>query len=434
MARPADEVASGAGDVAPAPLRRRSPWTARRPAGGPPATSDPGGEGSGDGPAATMLPADAVVAPARVDRRTKTLLTRVLPGEVAVIDHEDLDRLAAEGLIRARVGAVVNAARSISGRYPNVGPLLLAAADIPLVDEVGPQVMAAVEEGQVLRVEGGTVWAGDAQVASGTRHSLESLEAQLEASKRTVSDELGRFAENTLSYLKREHHLLTDAPLLPELATDLAGRHVLVVVRGADYLDDLAALRSYIREVRPVLIGVDGGADALLDAGHRPDVIIGDFDSVSDAALACGAELVVHAYPAGDAPGAGRLETLGLAYTVFEAAGTSEDVAMLLAYEKRAELIVAVGTHASMVEFLDKGREGMASTFLVRLKVGPILVDAKGVNRLYQSRVRRRDMAFLVGAAVFAMLVMVAVAQPLHVFLRALSLSLREAWRAVFGS
>ena len=375
----------------------------------------------------------SVVGTARVDRRTKTLLIRLQPGEVAVVDHEDLDRLAAEGLIRARVGAVVNASRSISGRYPNVGPLLLAAAGIPLIDEAGPEVMTAIREGDLLRVDDHQVHVGATLVASGVRHTLESLEAQLEASKRSVSDELGRFAENTLSYLAREHHLLTDSPVLPELTTDMAGRHVLVVVRGMDYRDDLNALRSYIREVRPVLVGVDGGADALLEAGHRPHVIIGDFDSVSDAALRCGAQLVVHAYPGGHAPGAARLVELGLDHTVFEVTGTSEDVAMLLAYEKRAELIVAVGTHASMVEFLDKGREGMASTFLVRLKVGPILVDAKGVNRLYQSRVRRGDMLVLVAAALLAMLVIVAVAQPLHVFLRALSLSLRDTWQTLFG-
>ncbi|MGI9032942.1 MAG: putative cytokinetic ring protein SteA [Acidimicrobiales bacterium] len=374
-----------------------------------------------------------VIAPARVDRRTKTLLGRVQPGEVAVLHHEDLDRLAAEGLIRARVGAVVNAARSISGRYPNVGPLLLAAAGIPLIDDVGAGVMDAVAEGQVLRVEGTEVLVGTEVVASGTRHSLESLEAQLEAAKRSVSDELERFAENTLSYLAREHHLLTDSPVLPDLDTDIDGRHVLVVVRGRNYRDDLAALRSYIGEVRPVLIGVDGGADALLEAGHRPHLIIGDFDSVSDGTLRCGAQLVVHAYPGGDGPGAARLEALGMPFTMFEATGTSEDVAMLLAYEKRAELIVAVGTHASMVEFLDKGREGMASTFLVRLKVGPILVDAKGVNLLYQSRVRRGDLIVLVAAALLAMLVIVAVAQPLHVFLKAMSLSLHDTWRALFG-
>jgi len=395
----------------------------------PPVAAEPDSSpASPPAPAATAQ----VVGQARVDVRTKALLLRAQPGDVVVIDHEDLDRIAAEGLIRARVGAVVNSARSISGRYPNMGPLLLAAARIPLVDEAGPDLMKAVSEGQMVRVAGDRVFVGTDVVASGTRHTLESLEAQLEAAKQSVSDELGRFAENTLSYLAREHHLLTDSPVLPDLATDVTGRHVLVVVRGMDYRDDLNALRSYIREVRPVLVGVDGGADALLEAGHRPHLIIGDFDSVSDGALRCGAQLVVHAYPGGRAPGTARLDDLGLEHTVFEAAGTSEDVAMLLAYEKRAELIVAVGTHASMVEFLDKGREGMASTFLVRLKVGPILVDAKGVNRLYQSRVRRVDMLVLVAAALLAMLVIVAVAQPLHVFLRALQLSLRDTWQALF--
>ncbi|MDQ6927927.1 MAG: putative cytokinetic ring protein SteA [Actinomycetota bacterium] len=378
-----------------------------------------------------------VVGRARVDIRTKRLLTRLQPGEIAIVDHEDLDRLAAEGLIRARAGAVVNASRSISGRYPNMGPLLIAAAGIPLVDQVGPDIMTKIAEGQVLSVVGEELRAGSEVLATGQCHSLESLEQELEASKRSVSDELERFAENTLSYLRREHHLLTDSPILPDLTTEVEGRHVLVVVRGGlleDCEADLAALRAYTREVRPVVVGVDGGADLLCNAGYRPDLIIGDFDSVSDETLRTGAQLIVHAYPGGEAPGAARLEALGLSYTVFEAAGTSEDVAMLLAYEKRAELIVAVGTHASMVEFLDKGRAGMASTFLVRLKVGPILVDAKGVNRLYQSRVRRLDLVFLVAAALFAMLVMVAVAQPLHVFIRATWLSLQDTWRAIIGA
>jgi uncharacterized membrane-anchored protein len=315
-----------------------------------------------------------------------------------------------------------------------MGPLLIAAAGIPLVDDVGAGVMNTVSEGDVLTISGSDVLRGSAVIATGRRHTLESLEADLEASKKSVSDELERFAENTLSYLRREHHLLTDSPLLPDLATEMDGRHVLVVVRGgllADCEADLAALRPYLQEVRPVLVGVDGGADLLLRAGHRPHLIIGDFDSASDLAVRSGAQLIVHAYPGGEAPGAARLDALGVNYTVFEAAGTSEDVALLLAYEKRAELIVAVGTHASMVEFLDKGRAGMASTFLVRLKVGPILVDAKGVNRLYQSRVRRRDLLFLVAAALFAMLVMVAVAQPLHVFVRATWLSLQDTWRAL---
>jgi uncharacterized membrane-anchored protein len=200
---------------------------------------------------------------------------------------------------------------------------------------------------------------------------------------------------------------------------------VLVVVRGHDYRQDLRQLRAYIREVRPVLIGVDGGADAILEIGSKPHLIIGDFDSVSDKALRSGAELVVHAYAGGRAPGAERLQALGLEYVTFEAAGTSEDIAMLLAYERGADLLVAVGTHASAVEFLDKGRPGMASTFLVRLKVGPILVDAKGVNRLYQSTVRKRDLAFLVASALITMIVIALVSAPLHTFFRGLYLLFR---------
>jgi len=378
-------------------------------------------------------PGSTVSGLARVDQRTKRLVGRLRPGEFAVIDHTDLDRLAAEALIRARAGAVINASRCISGRYPAVGALLVVAAGIPLVDDVGPEVMEAVAEGDVITVSGTEIRTGSGLIGSGDRHTMESLEEQLEAAKQSVGDELERFAENTLEYLRQERHLLSDSPSLPDLRTELSGRHVLVVVRGHDCDADLSALRSYVSEMRPVFIGVDGGADALIAAGHRPDVIIGDFDSVSDAALQDGPQLIVHAYPGGDAPGAGRLDAMGLGYSRFEAAGTSEDIAMLLAYEKGAELIVAVGSHASMVEFLDKGRAGMASTFLVRLKVGPILVDAKGVNRLYQSRVRTRDMVFLVAAAAFAMVMMVAVAEPLHVFLNAIKLSLHDAWRALGG-
>lgn len=370
--------------------------------------------------------------PARVDRRTKNLVKRLQPGDIAVIDHEDLDRVAAETLVQARVGGVINAARSISGRYPNVGPLLVAAAGIPLLDGVGQQVMDQLREGQVVRIEGSEVWVGPALVAAGARQTLQSLELAYEAAKVTMSDELLRFAENTLEFMRRERNLLLDSPELPELAVDLAGRHVLIVVRGHDYKDDLNALRStYVRDIRPVLIGVDGGADALLETGLRPDVIIGDFDSVSTDALRCGAQLIVHAYPGGEAPGAQRLEELGLAYTTFEATGTSEDVAMLLAYEKKAELIVAVGTHASMIEFLDKGRHGMASTFLTRLKVGPLLVDAKGVSRLYGTRVHKGDLTLFLFAAILVFGAIVTIVLP-EVFLDSTRLYLEDLWDSLF--
>ena len=370
--------------------------------------------------------------PARVDHRTKNLVARLQPGDIAVIDHEDLDRVAAEGLVERRAGAVVNAAASLSGKYPNVGPLLVAAAGIPLVDGVGHHVLDAVAEGQHVRIEGDEVWVNGTLVANGVRQDLQSLERGYEAAKRAVGDQLDRFAANTLEYLRREHHLLLDPLEIPDLEVDIKGRHVLVVVRGFDYREDLAHLRSYVREMRPVLLAVDGGADALWEFGLRPDVIVGDFDSVSDRALRAGAELVVHAYPDGTAPGAARLEGLGLSYGTVAAAGTSEDIAMLLAYEKGAALIVAVGTHASVVEFLDKGREGMASSFLTRLKVGQLLVDAKGVSKLYQHRIRKRDLTFFLLAAMLCFVV-VALAFVPRVYFDSFWLLVKEFWRSVTG-
>jgi uncharacterized membrane-anchored protein len=370
----------------------------------------------------------SVTGPCRVDRRTKNLVARLLPGDIALIDHRDLDRVAAENLARAGVGAVVNAAPSISGRYPNQGPLVLMRHGVVLLDEVGAGLLDVVQEGDDVRVEGGELWRGTELLARGVRQTLESVEDRMASAHRAIGDELERFAVNTLEYVRQEAQL-TFAPLdLPPLRTEMEGRHALVVVRGHDYREDLRALRAYIREFRPVLIAVDGGADALLAVGLRPDVITGDFDSVSEEAVRCGAELVHHVHPDGRAPGREELQAWGVDYHEFVAEGMSEDVAMLLAYEAGASLIVAVGTHATMVEFLDKGRRGMASTFLTRLRLGPVLVDAKGVNRLYEARIRRLDVVMLVAAAVVAVLVIVLVSEPLQVFLRGLDVTLRDIW------
>jgi len=392
---------------------------------------DPAGNGPArNGPVRNGAEPAVTSGPARIDRRTKNLTSRLQPGDVAIIDHEDLDRLAAEGLLQQRVGAVVNVAQSLSGRYPNVGPLLVAAAGIPLLDGVGPEVMERVAEGEQVRVQGEEIWLGGVVVGRGVRQDLHSLERDYEAAKRAVGDELERFASNTLEYMQREHHLAFATPDVPDLDVDVKGRHVLVVVRGNDYREDLATLRSYVREMHPVLVAVDGGADALLDFGFRPHVIIGDFDSVSTGALHSGAQLVVHAYPGGEAPGAARLDALGLAYTTFEAGGMSEDVAMLLAYEKGAQLIVAVGAHGSMVEFLAKGRSGMASTFITRLKVGQLLVDAKGVSQLYQNRLRKRDVLLFL-LAVTLCFVVVGIAFVPRVYFESVWLLLREVLRSI---
>lgn len=348
-----------------------------------------------------------VHGPARIGARTKELTSRLNNGDVAVIDHVDIDRVAADALVSAAPVAVLNAAPSTSGRYPNTGPNILIEAGIVLVDGLGPAIMALDERADV-QIVGNEIFVDGEMVAKGTYQTPQTVAADQAAAREGLSAEIERFAENTMTYLRRERDLLLDGVGVPDITTSIEGRHVLIVVRGYHYREDLALLRSYIRENRPVLIGVDGGADAILDEGWQPDMIVGDMDSVSDRALACGAEIVVHAYRDGKAPGLERVKALGVEPVVFPATGTSEDITMLLADDKGAELIVAVGTHATLVEFLDKGRSGMASTFLTRLRVGGKLVDAKGVSRLYRTRISNTQLTLLSGAGVAAVLAALA--------------------------
>jgi len=345
---------------------------------------------------------------ARVDRRTKNLTKRLQPGEIAVIDHMDIDKVSADALAACRPLAVVNAAPSISGRYPNLGPEILVAAGIPLVDDAGPEVMTAIREGDVVRIVESEIWVGETLVARGQLHDAETVAKAMESARSGLALQLESFAANTMEYLKRERELLLDGVGVPDVRTPLEGRQVLIVVRGYHYKEDLATLRPYIRESRPVMIGVDGGADAILEAGYVPDMIVGDMDSVSDRALTCGAEIVVHAYRDGRAPGLDRVQALGVHPVVFPATGTSEDVAMLLADDKGASVIVAVGSHFTLVEFLDKGRAGMASTLLTRMRIGGKLVDAKGVSRLYRQRISNRQLGVLMLAGLFALAVALA--------------------------
>ncbi len=344
----------------------------------------------------------------RLDKRTKNLTKRLQPGEIAIIDHLDIDRVSAEALVACSPAVVVNAAPSISGRYPNLGPEILIEAGVPLLDEVGPEVFAKTREGERVVLDGDTLLRGGEVIAKGRLLDEESVAAAMEEARAGLSVQLEAFASNTIEYLRRERDLLIDGIGVPEIRTQIDGRHVLIVVRGYHYKEDLQTLRPYIREYRPILIGVDGGADALLEVGYTPALIVGDMDSVSDRALTCGAEIVVHAYRDGRAPGLPRVEELGIEPVVFPATGTSEDVAMLLADDKGAELIVAVGTHVTLVEFLDKGRSGMASTFLTRLRVGGKLVDAKGVSRLYRSRVSTVQVVALIAAGLVALSVALA--------------------------
>ncbi|MDQ4030321.1 MAG: putative cytokinetic ring protein SteA [Actinomycetota bacterium] len=348
---------------------------------------------------------------ARLDRRTKSLVKRLSADDIAIIDHTDLDRVSAEELVESGVRVVVNVAPSQSGRFPNPGPLALVRAGVRLIDAPGAPLFDEVSDGEYLSVRGAGVYRNGTCLASGQILDEHDLGKALAEQRGRVTDALEAFAENTMRYLRDEGRLLAEGIAFPPLATRFRDRHALVVARGPGFKRDLRMVKPYVRDFKPVLIAVDGGADALLAEGYEPDVIVGDMDSVSDAALRSGAELVVHAYAGGRAPGSERLDRLGIGYQTVEATGISEDMALLLAYEKGAELLVAVGTHFNLTEFLERNRAGMSSTFVTRLKVGEILVDAKGVSRLVSRRVGLWPLA-LVTVTGLAAIVAAIVASP----------------------
>ena len=368
-----------------------------------------------------MAPWRTVSGPVRLHRRTKLLVKHLSRGEVAVIDHLDIDRVSAEELIAADVGAVLNCRSSSSGSYPNLGPQLLVEAGVHLVDLPDDSLFEVLSDGEAITVRDGEVTRGGEAVAHGKVLDLARVLAETEARRREVGEALERFAHNTIEHMREERELLAGKIEMPRFATDFRDRSALVVVRGVGHQRDLRALRPFIRDMRPVLIAVDGGAEALLHEGLRPDMIVGDMDSAGEAALATarpgggrgsyrtghGTELVVHAYPDGRAPGRERLEALGLPFKLVPAPGTSQDVAMLIAAEKGARLIVSVGSQFNLVEFLDRNRKGMSSTFLTRLRIGEILVDAKGVSRLYQPRPGLTPLLVVIAAGLIAMIAVI---------------------------
>ena len=373
-----------------------------------------------------------ITGTARLDRRTKDLAGRLRRGDIAVIDHQDIDSTAAQMLVEARPAALANASRSCSGRYPNLGPRVLLEAGVPIIDDVGDGLFEILRDGERIEIEDGVILRGGEQIARGNVLTLEHANQMIETARSNLETLLAEFAENTLNYVTKERSLLLDPANLPEVETAINNRHALVVVRGENYKEDLAIIRHYIREVKPVLIGVDGGADALLELGLKPDMIVGDMDSVSDAALRSGAELVVHAYAGGDAPGLERVKRMGLEAKTCAVPGTSEDLALLLAYEKGAEVIVAVGTHSHLIDFLDKGRRGMSSTFLVRLKVGNRLVDARGVSKLYRAQPSLRYVGVLALGALVVLFTVIALSPSIQDRIRTMTQDFRAQFWEIY--
>jgi uncharacterized membrane-anchored protein len=361
-----------------------------------------------------IAPWRAVTGPARLGRRTKLLVKHLARGEIAVIDHRDIDRVSAEELVAGGAAAVLNCAPSSSGTYPNMGPQILVEAGVHLVDLPDDVLFGELTGGESITVSDGRVLLGERVLVEGEVQDLARVRAETEARRREVGEALERFANNTIEHMREERELLAGRIEMPRFQTDFRDRSALIVVRGVDYQRDLRALRPFIRDMRPVIVAVDGAAEAVIEAGLRPDMIVGDMDSAGEAALCCGAELVVHSYPDGRAPGRACLERLGLSFELVPAPGTSQDVAMLIAAEKGARLIVSVGSQFNLVEFLDRNRKGMSSTFLTRLRIGEILVDAKGVGRLYHPRPGLTPLLVVIAAGVIALIAVVALTPALR--------------------
>ncbi|PRX46217.1 putative membrane-anchored protein [Prauserella shujinwangii] len=371
-----------------------------------------------------------VTGTARVDRRTRELLRRVGPGDIAVLDQVDLDRATADALVQADVAAVVNASPSISGRYPNLGPEILVQAGIPLLDRVGAEVLHSVKDGSRVRVHENAVYAGDRLIGTGNVQTAESIADQMIEAKAGMSTQLEAFSANTIEFLRRERTLILDGVGVPELRVPIRDRHVVVVAPGTGHIEDLRRLRKYIAEHRPVLVGVDGGADTLRAHGYQPDIIVGDPFGIEAGTLKAGGEVVVPAQPDGFAPGIERIQDLGIGAVTFPASGNPEDLALLLADAHDAGLVVTVGFQATLREFLDHGRSGSnPSTFLTRLKLGTKLVDAKAVATLHRNRVSIGAIVLLVAAALVVVAAALLVSDVGDVYVD----TARDAWRSFLG-
>lgn len=356
-----------------------------------------------------------------MDYRTKILCKRLKQGDIALIAHRDLDELAAQDLVEKGVKAVINAYDIFSGEYPAQGTKYLLDKGIFVLDNVGDEIFSLLSENELVTISGNNVICRGRVIGEGRIIEYNFLQQRLCLAEKNLKRQLDLFVQNTLEYARKEKDLILGNLKIPEIKTRLSGQHVLIVVRGKNYKKDLWAIRSYIKEVKPILIGVDGGGDALCEMGFRPHLIVGDMDSVEDSTLKKADEIIVHAYPDGTAPGMERINRLGLKASVVAAPGTSEDLAFLLAYEQKAELIVAVGSHSHMIDFLEKGRKGMASTFLVRLKIGDKLVDAKGLAHLYRGSIRWQYLSALLAAALFPVLVLASLSPLVRHFFYLLS-------------
>lgn len=359
------------------------------------------------------------------DKRTKRLIYKLRPGDIALLCHEDIDEIAAEALIKSKVKCIINTEKTITGFYPNNGPLKLLKNRIPIYEIEDKSIFNIIEDGGIIEIENNKLYYLNKYIGKCRLIEKDEILKLYDLGCKNIDLKLNDFIDNTIFYAKKEKSWITNKIDLPEVGTLIRNRDVLVVVRGNGYKEDLRAIFDYVKSKKPVLIGVDGGGDALLELGLIPDIVIGDLDSVSDKCLQLCKEIIVHAYPNGYAPGLSRIKNKGLEAKIFSSAGTSEDIAMLLAYNYGAKLIVAVGAHNCMIDFLEKGRKGMGSTFLVRTKIGSKLVDAKGINKLYDEKLNIKYYICLGLSVLLPFFILSKLSLPIIIMLNQISVRIR---------
>ncbi|MGV0474782.1 putative cytokinetic ring protein SteA [Mycobacterium kansasii] len=353
-----------------------------------------------------------LVGTARVDRNVDRLLRRVCPGDIVVLDILDLDRITADALVEADVAAVVNASSSVSGRYPNLGPEVLVNNGVTLIDETGPEVFKKVKDGSKIRLYEGGLYSGDRRLVRGTERTDHDIADLMREAKSGLAAHLEAFAGNTIEFIKSESPLLIDGIGIPDIDVDMRRRHVVVVGEEPRAADDVKALKPFIKEYQPVLVGVGTGADVLRKAGYRPQLIVGDPDQISTEVLKCGAQVVLPADADGHAPGLERIQDLGVGAMTFPAAGSAIDLALLLADHHGAALLVTAGHTANIETFFDRTRaQSNPSTFLTRLRVGEKLVDAKAVATLYRNHISAGAIALLALTMLIAIIVVLWVSR-----------------------
>ncbi|MEZ0536095.1 putative cytokinetic ring protein SteA [Caldicellulosiruptoraceae bacterium PP1] len=366
---------------------------------------------------------------AKKDAKTKNLVKRLKKNDIPIIFHEDIDEVAAYSLIEKGVKLVINCAQSFTGKYPANGVKILLENNIIIYDNVGIDIFNNIEEGDFVEINDDKLFINKIFLCNINQLDYNDFLRKYEISYKNMETLLDEFIQNTLEYARKEKSFILGNFEMPTLKTSFAGKQVLVVTRGTSFKKDIKAIKNYIKEVKPVIMAVDGAADALLDENIKPDIIIGDMDSISERSMLACKEIIVHSYTNGYAPGLKKVKEIGIDANIISCPGTSEDVALLLAYEKGAELIVSVGSHTNILDFLEKGRKGMASTLLVRLKIGSKLVDAKGVSKLYTEKFSVKYLLFIIMAALIPLFAIILTTPPFQYLFYFVQLKLKSLLR-----